>query len=296
MLRRSLLASLFMLAACATQPPPPPAQGFSSDRITIATRGAGPDVILIPGMGSHPDVWDATAAALEGDYRLHIVHVNGFAGMPARGNANGLVAAPVAEEIARYIAEQHLDHPAVIGHSMGGTIGMMLAARHPDSVGKLEVVDMSPFIGLMFGGPDATPDSVRPIADGMRNQIRSAPAGMASPVIEQMYAGMVRTEGERANVVQHARESDMGVIANSFHELITTDLRQELSHITAPVTVLYVIPPNLPMPAEQYEALMVQAYANAPSPHIVKFDTAYHFIMLDEPERFIAETRAFLGG
>ena len=39
------------------------------------------------------------------------------------------VAAPVAEDLARYIAEQHLDKPVVIGHSMGGTIGMMLAAR-----------------------------------------------------------------------------------------------------------------------------------------------------------------------
>jgi pimeloyl-ACP methyl ester carboxylesterase len=53
-----------------------------SDRITVTVRGQGPDVVLIPGLASSSAVWDATAAHLEGRYRLHIVQVAGFA--PAR--------------------------------------------------------------------------------------------------------------------------------------------------------------------------------------------------------------------
>src|SRR5690606_40695143 len=111
---------------------------------------------------------------LKGRYRIHRIHVSGFAGSPAGDNAqNGQtpmpVAAPVAEEIARYIREQNLNKPAVIGHSMGGTIGMMLSARHPDLVGKLMVVDMPPYLGTIYAPPGSSTDGIRAAADRVRD-------------------------------------------------------------------------------------------------------------------------------
>lgn len=295
MKRRGVLAVLAaaVLAACATAPPPLPEAGFRSERISVVTRGAGPDVIFIPGLTSHRDVWADTAAALEGRYRVHLVQLNGFAGFDTAGNAEGPVAAPVAEEIARYIEEEGLERPAVIGHSMGGTMGMMLAARHPDSVGKLMVVDMFPWMGAMFGPPGATAESVRPVADAMRTQMLTAPAGQTS-MAEQMIAGMIRTESARAQHVEYARNSDRRTVANAFHELIVTDLRPELANITAPTTVLFVIPPELPIPAEQYEGYMRTSYLSLPGARIVKVEDSYHFIMIDAEERFIADVEAFL--
>lgn len=291
MYRRSVLLSLAFLAACATTPAAP-APGFQSDRISVVTRGQGSDVILIPGMGSHRDVWATTADALDDTHRVHIVQVNGFAGFPAAGNAEGTVSAPVAEEIARYIAENNLQRPAVIGHSMGGTIGLMLAARHPDSVGKLMVVDMFPFMGAMFGGQ--TSDAVRPVADGIRSQMLAAPPGSTGGMIEQMIANMTNTEGVRPELVRQARESDRTTIANSFHELIVTDLRPELANITAPTTVLYVIPPNAPISREQYIGYMEMSYATLPNKRIVLIEDSYHFIMIDAFDRFMQEVNGFL--
>lgn len=294
MKRRGFLAVLAAaaLAACATAQPQGEA-GFRSERISVETRGAGPDVILIPGLTSHRDVWADTAAALERRYRVHLVQLNGFAGFDAAGNAEGPVAAPVAEEVARYIEEQGLERPAVIGHSMGGTMGMMLAARHPDRVGKLMVVDMFPWMGAMFGPPGATVESVRAVADGMRAQMLAAPAGQTS-MSEQMIARMIRTESARAQHVEYARVSDRRTVANAFHELIVTDLRPELANITAPTTVLFVIPPNLPIPPLQYEGYMRTSYLSLPGARIVKVEDSYHFIMIDAKERFIAEVEAFL--
>lgn len=283
-----VLAAL-ALAACATAGAPQ----FSSDRITVVTRGSGSDVIFIPGLSSHRDVWADTAAALEGRYRVHLVQVNGFAGFPAAGNAEGPVAAPVAEEIARYIAEQGLERPAVIGHSMGGTMGMMLAARHPSSVGKLMVVDMVPWMGAMFAAPGATAESVRPVADNIRAQMLAAPAGDTT-MTQQMIAGMIRTESARAQHIEYSRISDRSAVANAFHELIVTDMRPELPNITAPVTVLFVIPPNAPITPEQYEGYTRMSYANLPNARIVKVEESYHFIMIDQRERFIRDVEAFL--
>ncbi len=139
--RRTLLASLFAVAAGALVPAY--AADFKSDRISVTTEGEGSDVILIPGLNSSPRVWREMVRAVPG-HRYHLVQVSGFAGQAKGGNTEGAVAAPVAEEIARYIAASGLKKPAVIGHSMGGTIGLMLAARHPDLPSKLMVVDMFP--------------------------------------------------------------------------------------------------------------------------------------------------------
>lgn len=301
MIRRSVLgglaAALVFLGACASaQPrlPTPEATAYESDRIEISVYGNGPDVILIPGLTSSGHVWDTTRDALTSRYRVHVVQVRGFAGTYPGGNASGDVSAPVAEEIARYINHVHLERPAVIGHSMGGTIGMMLAARHPDSVGRLMVVDMFPWMGAMFGPPGATAESVRPIAEQMRERMRAAPQGETSSFTTQMIAGMVRTESARPELERQSRESNNVTVANAFYELIVTDLRPELANIRAPVTVLYVIPPNLPIPAEQYDGYMQASYASLPGARIVKIDDSYHFIMIDQFDRFMSEVNTFL--
>ena len=297
MLRRGFLAAaLLALAACATAPAAeaPAAAGFQSDRISVVARGEGRDVIFIPGLSSHREVWTTTADALGEGYRVHLVQVNGFAGLPAGGNAEGPVAAPVAEEIARYIREEGLERPAVIGHSMGGSIGMMLAARHPGSVGRLMVVDMFPWMGAMFGPPGATAETVRPIADQIRTQMRMAPQGTVSPILQQTINSMVRTESARPVILEHARVSDVDVSANAFHELIVTDLRPELSQIDVPFTALYVIPPQAPVTPEQYEGFMRMSYANIPQARLIKIEDSYHFIMIDQFDRFMSEVRTFL--
>ena len=105
------------LAGCSKTPAPPADQAsdrpFASDRISVVTRGSGPDIVLVPGLDSHRDVWDGVADSLEGRYRLHLVQVNGFAGLAPGANADGPGSAPAAEEIARYITETGLTRPAV---------------------------------------------------------------------------------------------------------------------------------------------------------------------------------------
>lgn len=289
----SSLAAL-LLVGCGARHAAATQSAFSSARISVVVRGTGPNVVLIPGMTSHRDVWNETVAALEGRYRFHLVQVNGFAGFPAGGNAEGQVAAPVAEEIARYIAQAQLHRPAIIGHSMGGAIAMMLAARHPEAISRLMVVDMLPFMGAMFGPPGTTSESIRPTADQLRAITQSAPAGQLSPTTEQMIASMTRSDAARPMLLRHARESDSHVVGNAFHELIVTDLRPELAHINAPTTVLYVYPPGVPISAEQMDAFYVAAFANLTTARLTKIPESNHFIMIDQPARFHAEIAEFM--
>jgi pimeloyl-ACP methyl ester carboxylesterase len=288
------LAGIAVLSACATTPAAGPA--FTSDRISVSVEGAGADVVLIPGLTSHPSIWDDTAAHLVGTgHRVHRVWVSGFAGRPSGANATGeQVGQPVAEEIARYIREQGLTRPAVIGHSMGGWMGMVVAARHPDLVGRLMVVDMLPFMGAMFGPPGATPDQVRPVAEQIRDGIRSVPLDQRRTRAEATIAGMIRTESLREGPIQHTLNSDYDVAGRSFHELIVTDLRPELAHITAPTTVLYVTPTGAPLTDAQLDVFYQLSYQTLPTHRLVRIPEAAHFIMFDNRSRFFAEVDAFL--
>ena len=278
--------AVLLLTACTTARP------FVSDRISVETRGNGQDIILIPGLTGDRESWAEVADVLDNRYRVHLVQVNGFAGVPAGANADGTVSAPVAEEIARYIREANLQRPAVIGHSMGGTIGMMIAARHPDRVGRLMVVDMMPFMGEMFGPAGATPEGIRKIADQTRSTLLTRPLDQG--MFGQMFPTMTVRSELQPGLMSDLRASDPRTTVNAFHELLVTYLRPELPRITVPVSVLYVVPPNVPVSAEQFDASMKTLYANLPNARLVRIDNSRHFIHWDQPKRFIEEVDALM--
>lgn len=264
-------------------------------RFTVEVKGSGPDVILIPGLTSSRSVWDGVAAHLQGKYRLHLVQLGGFAGAPVAGNKDGLVAAGVADELAAYITAKGLKKPAVIGHSMGGSMGLMLAARHPDLVGRLMVIDMFPKLAVAFFGPTATPEQVAAGAAAIKAGLENGPQADHEASTHRTIAGMVKTESAREEIVRQAITSDRGVQARSMHEILTTDLTPELSKITAPVTVVYPTDSSLPFSAN-YPAWYAGAYAPLKGTKLVQIDGSYHFIMIDQPAALNAAIDAFLAG
>lgn len=285
------------LTSCAPDTPreaPNAPSAFESDRISVTTRGSGPDILLIPGLASSATVWARVADSLEGRFRLHLVHVRGFAGAAAGANADGPVSAPVAEEIARYLREAKIERVAVVGHSMGASIGMMLASQDSTRVGRLMVADMVPYLGQAFAGPGATAAGVQEMAARMRDsivaQVPGAPAGM----LEQMFAVMARAPEARDTLLQHLARSDRRTVANAFHELLVTDLGPLLPRIRVPVTVLYVIPARASAPQDVLDAAPRRAFSGIPMATFVRIDDSEHFIQLDQPVRFAREIAAFM--
>jgi pimeloyl-ACP methyl ester carboxylesterase len=289
-MRQFALGLLWLLGLIAA---PASAAPFHSDRLSVEVHGKGKDVVLIPGLSSSPRVWDATIAAVPG-YRYHVVHVAGFDGAAPGANATGPVVEPVAEEIARYIETARLKKPALIGHSLGGSWAMLVAARHPERVSRVMVVDMMPFMGAMFGPPGTTSESVRPTAEQIRKAIAGADADRRKAMTEQSIAGMVRTESLRPKIVAQSLASDANVAANALYDVIVLDLRPELARIRVPMTVLWVMPPATPLTEAQLEEYYRRSYAGAPQAVIKRIRDSYHFIMFDQPEAFQREVKAFL--
>lgn len=289
--RRTLFAlfiALFFLV-----PGPALAMPFTSDRIVVRVEGEGDDVILIPGLTSSPEAWKNVVKDVPG-HRYHLVQIRGFASTAVEGNAKGDLLGGVSREIARYIAEARLKKPAVIGHSMGGTIALMIGARHPDLLSKLMVVDQVPFMGALFAPPGATADAVRPIADAILAGMRAATPEARAKNMEQMTGAMVRNADERQLVTKSAIDSDRALTEKSFHELIITDLRPELSKIRVPAEILYVTPAGPQFSDAQIDAAYTELYKNLGGARLVRVPESAHFIMYDNPAFFHAAVKAFL--
>ena len=211
--------------------------------------------------------------------------------------------APFVAELARYIAAQKLEKPAVIGHSLGGLAALMLAADHPALPGRVMVVDAVPFIGTLFD-PAATVESVRPRAEQMRAAMlaraaaqsdRPAPRDCSgvSGEVPPMPGAMARSAQAACRIGNWMAASDPRAGTQAMADDMTTDMRPRLGEIVAPLTVLHASDERA-MAVEQWAAIYSGAYAGAKQARLVAVPGAAHFVMLDRPAETLAAIRAFL--
>lgn len=209
-------------------------------------------------------------------------------------DADGKVAAPTAEAIAEYIRSQRISAPAVIGHSLDGEVALMLGARYPDGVGSLLIVDALPLYTLLFD-PAATSETAVPLAAQMREAVLTASPEQHRLVQSAAFARLAKTEAVRPGLVAAAISSERQTVADATYELMTTDLRPELGRIKAPVEVVYAYDNLYGVPASAVDAMYRNAYALTPDIEFTRIDDSFHFIMLDQPERFADAVMTFLG-
>lgn len=108
-------------------------------------EGGGPAILGIQGLTSNHRLFDLLARAMP-DRRL--------VAQDARGRASG-VAVPCpdsitthAKDLVRLLDQSDIDKAVVVGHSMGGFIGLRFAQLHPDRVVGLALLDGGPPVKL----------------------------------------------------------------------------------------------------------------------------------------------------
>ena len=265
---------------------PAPAAEQRLGRITVTSEGKGPAVVLIPGLASPVAVFDDLAARIGKDHRLIRVQVNGFAGSKAGADSTTNLLPGAVDELAGWLATNHIEKPAVIGHSMGGLMALMLAMAHPAAAGRLMIVDALPFYGMLFG-PTATPDAIRPVAEQMRAALVSGGAPKEAP------PHMSNSESGRAKIVAWMAASDPKVVGEALVEDATTDFRPSLPALAGmPVTVLYSVPS--PDRKDLSAQLYAGAYKALPTAKLIPVERSEHFIMLDQPARFAEAVHDFV--
>ena len=102
-----------------------------------------PPLLLIHGGSAHAHWWDHIAAVLAQDYRVIT--------LDSRGHGESDWVKPPAyeisdyvEDIAAFVAQLGLSTFILVGHSLGGLIGMRYAINHGTTLSALVIVDMGP--------------------------------------------------------------------------------------------------------------------------------------------------------
>jgi pimeloyl-ACP methyl ester carboxylesterase len=267
-------------------------------RFTVVDGGTvgKPDVVLVPGLTSSREVWAGEAKLLASNYRLHLVQINGFAGQPAGPNATGEILPGIVDELHAYCGTL-ATKPVVVGHSLGGLLTLMLAAKYPADVKKIVILDALPFFGTLFG-PQMTPAMLKPQAEQMRDKLEKQDADQRKASAKQMAEKLVGNPEARPLVERNSEDSDVHVMAEAMFEDFQTDMRPDLAQIHVPALMLYPFDPTLKVSggaeSRDVDDLYQGAYKPMPNVTTVRVDGSRHFIMLDQPEKFDALVETFL--
>lgn len=261
--------------------------------LSVEVVGSGRPVLMIPGLNSAAETWREACAALQPEVQCHLVQLPGFAGAPAARHAEFLPA--MREQLVDYVRARKLDRPAIVGHSLGGMLALQVSIAAPDAVGPLVIVDSLPFFAAAMN-PAATPESVRPMAEGMRAQMLAADEAAYLRGAEAASRGMTRDAARTETVKAWGRASDRATTAQAMYELMTTDLRPQLSQVKSPTLVLGAWAAYAPMGStkESTANIFRSQYARLDGMRLEMSEGGYHFLMWDDPTWVQANIRDFL--
>jgi N-formylmaleamate deformylase len=297
---RLLSATLLLLApgASATLSAAPAASEMTADTpaahpaFTVQVVGKGRPMLLIPGLTCPGAVWDETVAHYQKQYQCHVVSLAGFGGTAPLANREQFLQ-QVRDQLLAYVKTQKLNRPVVVGHSLGGFMGLWMSATQPDALGPLVIVDSLPFLAAVQN-PALTVEQAKPMAEGMRQQMSrgAMPVAMA----RQTSASLMTDTARISQATRWSVASDPATVAQAYYDLMTTDLRQDIARVQQPTLVLgaWAAYKQYGSTKESTKAIFEQQYAKLPQHQVVMSEAGKHFLMWDDTQWFFAQTDAFL--
>ena len=131
-------------AARSEKANPPKGQFVTVDgiRLHYVERGAGRPVVFLHGNGMMTEdmlISGVLDAAAERSFRAVAIDRPGF-GYSERPRGTAWTAAAQAELLDKVFARIGIEHPVVVGHSLGSMVALALALNHPGAVSGLVLV------------------------------------------------------------------------------------------------------------------------------------------------------------
>jgi len=244
--------------------------------------GRGKPVILLHGWLGSWGLWQETMTFLGQYYRTYALDFWGF-GESGRKLDTYQVQDFVAL-VGQFMDKLGIIQAPLVGHSMGGTVSLLVALRYPERVQRVTVVG-SPIVGsslafaLKLAGYRLNAWALFNLFGVFRAAMR-----LAAPMIcrDPRFPDMMDRDLTRTTL-----DSFLLSIAS----LRRTDLRPDLNRIQVPAMGMYGDRDNIVNPNQW--AVLKQG---VPGARIERFKTAGHFIMLDEPRIFMEKLKSFLDG
>jgi pimeloyl-ACP methyl ester carboxylesterase len=249
---------------------------------------AAPPLLLLHGITGNGRSWDPVAPTLAEHF--HVVALD------QRGHGESDWAddyAPVrmAEDVAAFVDTMGWPAVSVAGHSMGGILSWMYAARRPERVTRLVIEDFGPET-LVAPGSDQVMERVRAPEDQ-----RFADPEEAVRLARQMNPRPdpdVQRQGVVSRLVQDADgrwryRHDPRLTMFRTAAPTTAEQWEELRRVRCPTLILRAA--EAAAVAADVAERMVEAMQNA---RLVEIPQTSHTMHLDNPHGFLAVVQPFL--
>jgi len=135
--------------------------------------------------------------------------------------------------VESYISENNLKESIVIGHSMGGVLGLSIASDNPELLPKLIIVDALPAMGAMMM-PNYDSESI--VYDNSYNQ--QMDEQVFRSIATQMAVSMSKNKEKHQQLIDWIMEAYRDTYVYGCTDLLKLDLRGDLSKNEIPVIIL----------------------------------------------------------
>ncbi len=264
----------FLLLSWAT-----PAQPSA---FTVEVTGQGEPVFLLPGFTCTSEVWKQTVAAIAETHECHAFTFAGFGGVPP-------IERPwlpaIKSQLIEYIRKKKLPPVTIIGHSLGGTLGMWLVTSEPTLFKKLIAVDALPCTGALMM-PHFNPDQMVYNNPYSKQQLAMDSLKFRQMAV-QMVAGMCLNTDRHAQLIDWMLQADRKTYVYGYIDLLKLDLREALASLQVPMVILAATHPS----RQIVEKTWTQQLAQWKHPHMEYAEHSAHFIMYDQPTWFLNKIR-----
>ena len=194
---------------------------------SLTGPAAAPVLVLGPSLGTSRAVWDGQVPALAARYRLLRYELPGHGGAPSPPGPYTI--AQLGLGVLALLDQHGVEHAAYAGISLGGMIGMWLAAQAPGRIGALGLVCTSAYLPPAEGWL-ARADQVR--AHGMASVRPQSLARWFTTGFIGREPAAVAASGD------DLERTDPAGYAGCCAAIAGMDLRGALGSITAPALVV----------------------------------------------------------
>lgn len=237
--------------------------GVEEYRIHTREYGSGIPLILLHGLSGSARWWSRNIPAFAAEFRVLVPDLLGFGRTRVRGPIPPFPE--LSAVLTGWMDRLGLERANLVGHSMGGQIAVHLAARFPERVDRLVLVD-----------PAGIPRPLTP-----RNLMRFAretapPSRWGDPRFIPVIMGDALIAGPAS-------------ILRALYHMLRDDIRPLLPQISAPTLVVW----------GERDSLIPVAHARdfqgvIPGARLSVISGAAHNPMVDAPEAFNEAVLAFL--
>ena len=195
------------------------------------SRGAGPPLFLVPGLGGDGRFWDANIAGLAKHFTV-VVHDH-------RGTARSTLSkitysvAQMADDALQLIDALGYDKVHWCGHSTGGAMGQVLAIEHPDRIDRLVLsatwAKTDAFFRRLFEVRALTLKELGPEA-----YLKSSALALNMPSwVRDHDADLVAAEAKAAETIPIPE-----IVLSRIAAIVAHDRREQLQKVRAPTLAI----------------------------------------------------------